>query len=197
MSDDKLSLAATATQNPEEIRALMQDLVNERSWEALERLARRATQLRPQQQEFHLMLGTALHNLGRAREAEQAYAKCLQINPRNVRGLVKLGSLQISGGQPAVGLKALDAALYLDPDNEDALREKGRGLGILGQPDKALAVFEELLKKDPDDVASLKSAALCHMEIGHNTKAAELLNRAALLAPFDAAIADGLNKLSS
>ena len=198
MKSDKLSISATAKlQGSAELRPLLKEFTETRSWQAMEKLARKAVRLRPDQPEFHLMLGTALHNQGKARAAEQAYAACLRIDPKNLRALINLGSLQISGGQPAAGMAAIDAALFLEPDNVDARVQKGRGFGIMDKPDEALKIFDQLSRERPDDASVIKAQALCHMDIGHKTKAAELLFRAAELAPDDKAVRNALKKVTS
>ncbi len=198
MKSDKLSLSISATRpGTAEIADLLKELRETRSLGSLERLARKASELHPEKPEFHLILGTALHNQGRAREAEQAYAACLRIDPQNLRALINLGSLQISAGQPAAGLAAINGALHLDPDNVQARLHKGRGLGLLGKPDEALEVFEELAREKPNDASVIKAQALCHMQIGHKTKAAELLARALELRPDDPDLKSAMKQVAS
>ena len=198
MKPAKLSTSARARlMNSGDIKPLLKEFREKGNWKSMENLARKAVELRPDQAEFHLMLGTALHNQGKAMAAEQAYAACLRIDPRNMRALINLGSLQISGGQPEAGLKALEGALFLQPGNIEARIQKGRGLGIMGKPDEALKIFDELSSNFPNSVAVLKAQAVCHMDIGHKTKAAELLFRAAELAPDDTSIQATLKKVAS
>ena len=198
MKSDKLSLSVSATRPGTAVIAeLLKELRETNSLQSLEKLARKAIELHPEQPEFHMILGTALHNQGKAKAAEQAYAACLRIDPQNIRALINLGSLQISAGQPAAGLAAINGALHLDPGNVEARVHKGRGLGILGKPDEALDVFEVLCKERPNDVNVLKGQALCHMQIGHKTKAAELLARAIELEPDDAGLRAAMKQVAS
>ncbi len=198
MKSDKLNLSFSAKRpGTAEIAELLKQLRETRTWQSMENLARKAAELHPHQPEFHMMLGTSLHNQGKARAAEQAYGACLRIDPKNVRALINLGSLQISAGQPAAGLAAIDAALHLDPGNVEARVQKGRGLGVLGKPDEALKVFDELDAEQPDNVNVITARALCHMQIGHRTRAAELLSRALELAPDDPEIRAAMKKVAS
>jgi len=198
MKSDKLNLSFSAKRpGTAEIAELLKQLRETRSLQSMENLARKAAELHPDRPEFHMVLGTALHNQGKARAAEQAYGACLRIDPKNVRALINLGSLQISAGQPAAGLAAINAALHLDPGNVEARLNKGRGLGILGKPDEALRVFEELSAERPDDVNVIKAQALCHMQIGHKTRAAELLSRALELAPGDPELRAAMKQVAS
>jgi len=198
MKSDKFSLSVTAKRpGTAEIAELLKVLRETKDLQSLENLARKAAELRPDQPEFHMILGTALHTQGKAKAAEQAYAACLRLDPKNIRALTNLGSLQISAGQPAAGLAAINGALHLDPGNIEARIHKGRGLGILGKPDEALEVFEELSGERPDDANILKSQALCHMQIGHKTKAAELLARAIELNPDDPDLKAAMKQVAS
>jgi len=198
MTSDKLSMSATTTRpGSQEIETLIKQMQLTRTPEAALKLVRRAAQLRPQNPDLQLMLAVTLHNQGKAAEAERAYAECLKLNPENLRALVNLGSLQVSGGQPAAALQVLDGALHLDPDNAEARFHKGRALGALGKADEALKIFEALTRQQPDNVEAIKAQALCHMDIGHKTKAAELLFRAAELAPDDKAVRNALKKVTS
>lgn len=198
MKSDKLSTSGSGTRaGSQEIEDLMKQLHASKTPEAALTLARRAVELRPKNPDLRLMLAITLHNQGKAQEAERAYAECLMLDAENVRALVNLGNLQISGGQPAIALKALDGALHLEPDNTEALFHKGRALGRLEKADEALQIFEKLAALQPDNVEVIKAQALCHMDIGHKTKAAELLFRAAELAPDDKAVSNALKKVTS
>ena len=198
MKSDKLSMSGSGTRaGSQEIEDLMKQLRASKTPEAALNLARRAVELRPKNPDLRLMLAITLHNQGKAYEAERAYSECLLLDAGNVLALTNLGSLQISGGQPAAGLQALEGALHLDPDNAQARFHKGRGLGRLGKADEALKIFDELAAQQPDNVEVIKAQALCHMDIGHKTKAAELLFRAAELAPDDKAVRNALKKVTS
>lgn len=198
MKSDKFSMSGSGTRaGSQEIEDLMKQMHASRSPEAALKLARRAVELRPKNPDLRLMLAVTLHNQGKAREAERAYGECLMLDAENLLALINLGSLQISAGQPAAGLKALEGALHLDPDNTQALYHKGRGLGRLDRADEALKIFDDLAAREPDNVEFLKAQALCHMDIGHKTKAAELLFRAAELAPDDKAVRNAMKKVTS
>ena len=198
MKSDKLSMSGSGTRaGSQEIEDLMKQMHESRTPEAALELARRAVELRPKNPDLRLMLAITLHNQGKAQEAERAYSECLMIDAENLLALINLGSLQISSGQPAAGLKALEGALNLDPDNVQARYHKGRGLGRLGQADEALKIFDELAAEQPNKVEFIKAQALCHMDIGHKTKAAELLFRAAELAPNDKAVRNAMKKVTS
>ncbi|MEM7637333.1 MAG: tetratricopeptide repeat protein [Pseudomonadota bacterium] len=198
MTSDKLSMSGSGTlAGSQEIEDLMKQLRASKTPEAALKLARRAVELRPKNPDLRLILAVTLHNQGKAQEAEHAYGECLMLDRENVPALTNLGSLQISGGQAEAGLKALEGALHLDPDNQQARFHKGRGLGRLGRADEALKIFDELAVEQPDNVEVIKSQALCHMDIGHKTKAAELLFRAAELAPHDKAVSNALKKVTS
>ncbi len=198
MKSDKLSMSGSGTRaGSQEIEDLMRKMQASRTPEAALKLARRAVELRPKNPDLRLMLAITLHNQGKAREAERAYAECLMIDAENLIALINLGSLQISSGQPAAGLKALEGALHLDPDNARARFHKGRGLGRMDRADEALKIFDDLAAEEPDNVEYIKAQALCLMDIGHKTKAAELLFRAAELAPDDKAIQNAMKKVTS
>lgn len=198
MTTDKLTTSAAAHRPATgELEQLMDKMRETRSPADAEKLVRKALQLKPEKPELHLALAIALHNQGKAREAEFEYAECLKRDRRNLRALINLGSLQVDGGQPESALKALDGALHLSPDNPEALFHKGRGLGRMGEAGEALRIFEKLEKKQPGNVEVLKFLALCHMDIGNRTEAAKVLDRAAALAPDDKAIQAAMKKLSN
>lgn len=88
--------------------------------------------------------------LGRAPEAEKAYAAVLDEAPRQVRALLGLARCLRGRGETGPALARLDAAAAADPGNPWPSLERGTLLAELGRAAEARAALEHALSLQPD-----------------------------------------------
>ena len=126
--------------------------------QALEKLSR----LTPAVAEIHGNLGMTYYALGRYRQAAEAFARALKVNPNLPNAKPMLGICLAQTGRAKEAVPILEPAFRHPPNNEI-----GRVIGwqlqrayvALDQPGKALAVTEEMLHRYPDDPETLYDAA--------------------------------------
>ena len=114
-----------------------------------------------------LEMGQALSEQSdRRKEAEAAYRKALQDEPKNPVAWDWLGTLLILQGRYRKALEAFEQALVLDDTDAAAWHSKGFALVILGRHEEALAALEQALALDDTDAAAWrnKGHALYNLE---------------------------------
>jgi tetratricopeptide (TPR) repeat protein len=125
----------------------------------------------------------ALHQRGRAAEAERLYLHALAIEPGNAQALNLLGVLRVQSGRLDEGEKLIRDAIEADPQSAGAHLNLGILLEELGRPAEALASYTGALGLKPD----LVSARFCRGNVlnalGRHEEA---------LADYDWAVSHGL-----
>jgi Flp pilus assembly protein TadD len=86
-------------------------------------------------------------NLG---EAANLYARAAQMDPKNIKPLLALGSVYAQTHSPRPAGEAWQAALALDPKNATALRGLGNAQIELGDPASAIGNFQAAQAIQPD-----------------------------------------------
>jgi tetratricopeptide (TPR) repeat protein len=112
-----------------------------------------AIKLAPNEPRLHEELGTEYRLAGKLQEAEQAYLKELELDPRNATAQYKLGVLVVEKGDPARGKSLIQAALHVKPDLQNSDYNLGRAEAQLGNYGAAAAYFERATSaagSDPD-----------------------------------------------
>jgi tetratricopeptide (TPR) repeat protein len=92
----------------------------------------------------------ALHQRGRAVEAERLYLHALAIEPNNAQALNLLGVLRLQGGRREEGEELIRGAIRADPDLAGAHLNLGILMEELGRPAEALASYDRALELKPD-----------------------------------------------
>ncbi|MDQ7840193.1 MAG: fused MFS/spermidine synthase [bacterium] len=89
----------------------------------------RSTAMAPERAAFFLGLANQYREVGRVRDAEQAYGRALALEPGNVEALVALGEVLLEAGQAGRALALAQRALRLAPNDlrAGALAERARG----------------------------------------------------------------------
>jgi tetratricopeptide (TPR) repeat protein len=91
-----------------------------------------AIKLAPTQPGLHEELGSEYRNLGRNQEAEEAYVRELEIDPRNALAKYKLGVLTVERGDGAKGKELIEVALREKPGMLHADYNLGRAEMAVG-----------------------------------------------------------------
>jgi tetratricopeptide (TPR) repeat protein len=97
----------------------------------------------------HLNLGLVNARLGRASEAERAYAAALARDPDLKAAYYALGNLLASTGRLAEAEQQFREAVRLAPRDADALNNLGRTLELQGRRDEAAELYRRALAADP------------------------------------------------
>jgi len=101
-----------------------------------------AIKLAPSQPGLHEELGSEYRNLGKNQEAEEAYARELEIDPYNALAKYKLGVLTVEKGDGAKGKALIEAALREKPGMLHADYNLGRAEMLLGNDSAAAQHLE-------------------------------------------------------
>ena len=143
----------------------------------------RALQLDPRDLEAYLALGVALHQLGRAADAEAAWEAALNLDPDSVTALDWLAKARIDEGQFGAAVELLSTS----PHNEDLTLDLALAYSQAGQFVKATKTLENEFARS---ASPRVGAALGTVYVqAHRYQDATNLLRAALQAhPDDAAI---------
>ena len=116
--------------------------------------------------EFHFYRGLALSQLVQFEEAEQAYAKAVELEPENARYLIEYGMTMAFSGKHQDGYEAVDKAAALEPLNGEYIGDRGIALFLLNRHDEALAELERAVELAPDYGNAHYFAAIIQYESG-------------------------------
>ncbi len=137
----------------DEYHSLLGVLASEggRREEALEHF-RRAAELNPADSRFALNVGLTLMDLGRWRDAGEAFEKGIAAGP-TADLYLGLGNVRLRTGDPAAALAAFQKAR--EPGGNTSRADLGIALSYLGlkRPGEALAFARESLSRHPEDPA--------------------------------------------
>jgi len=114
-----------------------------------------AIKLAPNQPGLHEELGSEYRNLGKTKEADDAFRRELEIDPSNVLATYKLGVLTVEQGDGAKGKQLIEAALNQKPHLLHSDYNLGRAEMLLGNDAAAAERLERATStpgSDPDVV---------------------------------------------
>lgn len=80
----------------------------------------RSTQMAPDRPAFHIGLANQYREVGRPRDAEDAYGRALALDPNNLEALTALGEVLLEAGRAARAAALAERALRLAPDDARA-----------------------------------------------------------------------------
>ena len=118
--------------------------------------------------------GHYLFSQKRFREAEAAFKRAIELNPRAVVAHLSLGDLYlIAMLQPREAIKAYRAALDVDPNHAGGHYGLGMGLAATGETDEAVAELEEARRLAPNNPLPFQALGLVHAARKEYEKALE------------------------
>jgi predicted O-linked N-acetylglucosamine transferase (SPINDLY family) len=117
----------------------------------------------PHWDEPPLRLAESLRREGRVRDAEQAYAAVLEINPRREEALIARAALLIQGGDGEHARGLLLRAVSINPDRAEAWDALALANLLIGDADTAETMFAEARRLAP----AVVSYALHRVEAAH------------------------------
>ena len=108
-----------------------------------------ALEVNAERSEFQLNLGVLYAETGRAGEAERAYRRAVDLDPRGIAGRVNLADVYRAQGRDAEGEILLREALALRPESADVHHALGLLLVRRGQRAAASAALEQAWRLAP------------------------------------------------
>ena len=128
-------------------------------------------------------LGDALYFLGRYPQAERAYRRAIQTDPRRADTHLKLGNILLWRGDFLGSETTLRRAVKLAPGSVDVLCSLGYTLSALDRVDEAKRSFEKALRLKPQATNALCGLAWLFSMEGRFADAESLLRRALEVDP--------------
>jgi FkbM family methyltransferase len=122
-------------------------------------LIQRAIRRHPNAYSYHVNLGNALWELGRADEAVRSFERALELEPRAAEAWTNLGNARQHRGQPAAAAGCYRRALEVNPNHLSALRGLGKVLAALGETAQSIEASLRALSLAPNDEGVLVELA--------------------------------------
>ena len=127
-----------------------EELTKANDWQGLLALCRRWTQAEPGNYIAWYLLGVAYGNLGRYREAVEAYREALRLEPDDASAWFKLGFAYKKLGRYREAIEAYREALRLKPEYAQVWFNLGYAYEKLGRYREAIEAYQEVLRLKPD-----------------------------------------------
>ncbi|MES2015537.1 MAG: XrtA/PEP-CTERM system TPR-repeat protein PrsT [Pseudomonadota bacterium] len=131
---------------------------------------------------FLVQVTAALHQLGRAADAEARYADWFRQHPADIPTRLHYASLKLVQNDPKAAIGHYEAVLKIDPDNLVALNDLAWSYQRLGQR-QSLGLAQRAFKLAPDNPSVIDTLGWIYLEQGELGRAQPLLQRASALAP--------------
>ena len=129
----------------------------------------------------YYMLGLSSWKAGNLDQAEAAFVKANELDPKHVKTLLNLTRVHLDQGRPKDALGTVTMAMKLDSTSGEVYRLMGRVRSSLNEPNEAVAAYRVALLRDPMDVWSMNNLGLIMIQQGKNEEALGPLARAVQL----------------
>lgn len=145
--------------------------------------ARKAVGLSPGEPLFHVVNALALQAVFDLKGALESTQTALQIDPRNIEGLLNLSRLKLATGYLDEALVAVKKALEREPDNPGGLNLQGFLLLAMLKTNPAIEAFKAAVRLNPYLGEPHIGLSLAYMRQGDTHKAFEHISTAVLIEP--------------
>lgn len=169
-------------------------LLDNRYRDAVEALEE-AVRLRPEHPEATLLLGTALHGVGRPQEALGYLEEAARLSPNSPWPLTKEGEIYLERAAYPEAIAALAAAIERRPDVDVAFDLLGQAYIGSGQPVQAAAAWRQAVSLQPQQVTYHLRLGDALRLAGDEDGARAAYRQALQLDPANAYAADQLRRL--
>ena len=126
----------------------------------------------------YYMLGLSSWKSGNLDQAEGAFVKANELDPKHVKTLLNLTRVHLDQGRPKDALGRVTMAMKIDSTSGEVYRLMGRVRSSLNEPNEAIAAYRVALLRDPMDVWSMNNLGLIMIQQGKNEEALGPLARA-------------------
>ena len=116
-----------------------------------------ALDLKPDNTQTHLNLGSAYMAQGKFEEAVINYNRVLDLKPDNAQALLNLGSAYMAQDKFEEAIKYYKRSLLIKPDYDDAHRKLGNVLREQGKVEEAVASYKRALAINPESISTHSS----------------------------------------
>jgi tetratricopeptide (TPR) repeat protein len=136
----------------------------------------------------HMYLGLALAASGAVKSGMQELATALELDPKNARTHLNLGSVYLQNGQEFLAKTEFEKALQIDPWFAEAHNNLGLILSKSNQADRAEEHFRLAADLDPQYLEAIFNLGLSLRALSRLDGALAAFRRAAELAPDNAQV---------
>jgi len=148
-----------------------------------ESFCRELLQSHPQSLIVINVLGAALKDQGKLKDAIQAFSKVIQLKPDYIEAYYNRGVVLQELGQLSKAVDSYNKAIQLKPDYAQAYNNSGLALQELGQLDKALKSCEQAIQLKPDYAQAYNNRGVVLQELEQLDKALNSYEQAIQLKP--------------
>lgn len=151
----KHAFLATLEKTPAHVGAMVglaEIALKEKSPKVTEQYIQQALRVAPKNALIHQLWGRHLTQQGRLEEAEAAYQRSIELEPKLLRLHLEIGDFYLQrANEPDKAITAYKAALALNADHAGAHFGLGSALANTGKIDQAVKEFQEAGKLAPDN----------------------------------------------
>lgn len=139
----------------------------------------------PNDAEAAYVLGNALFDASRLRDAQMEYLRAIQLDPTMAKAYTNAGVTSRLLGDTPAAVRLYRQSLALEPDDEITLRDMVIALRTTGDAAAQIPYLEQLMQLAPDDLGVQQNLAEAYMGAGEYAKALRLLERLKRANPGD------------
>lgn len=130
-------------------------------------------------------LGTAYLSSGNVAEAEKAFTRASELDPKASRDLAQLGLLYLRAGRYDDALRLLDVVVRVDPKYAEAWVNRGVALNQLGRQADAIESLKKAVALNGQNAVSYYNLGLAYMALKRYDEAIGAFQKVTQLAPKD------------
>jgi predicted CXXCH cytochrome family protein len=176
-------------------RAVAQVALRNNLQKGVPELAREVARVKPRAAEFYMVLGEALLNTGKPREAVAVYRDALRLSPDSPRGSIALAGALRASGDNSGAAATLQRAIQIAPASAAAWFQSGAVAFDLGRTAAAIEKMGKAAALDPDLLGVRTGLAEILSRTGDTARAENELREALRMDPYDAAACDLIGRV--
>jgi len=128
-------------------------------------------------------MGITMQFQSRYDEAQVAFQKAVELDPKNAEYRANLGALFLARGDYKSAEASLKEAIRINPDFALALYNLGVSIAEQGRHQEALPFFEQAEKVGPVTVGLLNALSRAYREVGNTPRAVSAIQRSLAMNP--------------